>query len=213
MEFGRLMDIDIDLQSSFDAIELFDCVQASMVTGGEIKKHPAGAYLQKMPIDPISKLAAIPYDVAESKGYIKIDFLHLNILNTFKSKDEIRELLNKEPDWYLLRIPSVVKSLFQIHKHFDLIQRINPNSVQDLADCISLIRPSKYALVDAYLASKKVGNLNNFRNTVLYVSPKDGSAYYKKSHATAYALTITLQLHTIKISKDSEKASIHDETK
>lgn len=184
------MDIDIDFPTNFDPLDYFEnAVRASMVSDGELKKHTVGVYFQNIPKDKMTGLSAIPYQEAEELGYTKIDFLHLAILDSVSSKQELRELINKEPNWDLLMIPSIVQRLFQIHKHYDVVQTVNPRSVQELADVIALIRPGKRFLLELYKE-----NPNKVR-PILYAESE--GYYYKKSHAVSYALTIVLQLHLI----------------
>ncbi len=186
------MDVDIDLKTDFDPLDYFkDAVRASMVKDNQLVKHPAGAYLQPIPVDKVTGLAAIPYEQAEEMGYFKVDFLHLSLLDFFDSKDQIRTLLKQEPDWSLLEDSGVVEKLFQIHRHFELISQVKPRSVQELADCIALIRPGKRAMVQAYLKNREAVR------ELLYKKPDEGY-YFKKSHAIAYAMTIVLQLHLVK---------------
>ncbi len=187
------MDIDIDFQTSFDPADFFKGTKASIVTAGELRKHPAGFYLQPIPIDSITGLSAIPYKEAEDLGYFKIDFLHLSLLDDFGSKDEIRTLLNIEPDWSILEDPNIVKKLFQLHKHFDVIHIIQPRSVEDICDCVAIIRPGKKHLLKFYKENKEV------IREELYKKPDDPDKYFfKKSHALAYAMNVVLQLHLIK---------------
>jgi len=187
------MDIDIDFNSDFDPLDYFDeAVRASMVKDGQLKKHPVGAYFQHIPKDKITGLASIPYEQAEELGYFKIDFLHLSILDNFDNKDEIRALVKIEPDWSLLQDEEVVGKLFQIHRHYKVLSIVKPTSVQELADAISLIRPAKRQLLNAYPKNKELIRQE------LYRKPDDDQYYFKKSHAISYALTIVLQLHLIK---------------
>jgi len=187
------MDIDIDFPSDFDPLDYFDqAVKASMVKKGVLGKHPCGAYLQNIPTDKITGLSAIPYEQAEELGYFKIDFLHLSLLDNFESKDQIRKLVKIEPDWNLLQDEKNVEKLFQIHRHHNILVEVKPTSVQELADCISLIRPGKKHLLNGYSKNKQVVRQE------LYKNPGDDQYYFKKSHAIAYALTIVLQLHLIK---------------
>jgi len=188
------MDIDIDTKSSFNFLDhLPTAVKASRVDKGELRPHPAGAYLQDIPKDGITGLCAIPFKEAESLGYMKFDFLHINLLDSFESKEEIRELLKVEPDWSLLEHEENVKKLTQISRHFDLVYRLKPRSVEDIADLISLIRPAKRGLLEAYIEDKET------IRTLLYKKPEDPDRYYfKKSHSIAYSLNIVLQLHLLK---------------
>ncbi len=188
------MDVDLDFPSSFDPVEYFQqAVRASIVKKGELTKHPVGAYLQNIPRDPVTQLSAIPYEEAEQVGYFKIDFLHLSLLDDFATKEEIRTLLKIEPDWTLLQDEEQVTKLFQIHKHFKILTKIKPTSVQELADCIALIRPGKRHLLDAYTKNKLVVRQELYRRP-----DEEGQYYFKKGHAVAYALNIILQLHLIK---------------
>lgn len=186
------MDIDIDFPSTFDPTHIFEqAVRASMVKDGKLVKHPAGVYFQNIPVDCITGLASIPYEQAEDLGFMKIDFLHLNILDHFQSKVQIRDLINHEPNWDLLRSKTVVEKLFQLGKHFDVVEVIKPRSVLDLADCVAVIRPGKRYLLEEYDPHNKT----SFR-AKLY-KKQDGQYSYKKGHAISYAQTIVLQLHLI----------------
>lgn len=189
----KIPDIDIDLQTTFDPRSIFDNVTlASMIKNNKLVKHPCGAYFQSVPTDPVTNLCAIPYDIAPVYGLLKIDFLHLSILDVVTSKAEVRALINADPEWNLLEDKAVVEKLFQLGKHYELLKRVKPTSIQELADCIAMIRPNKKHYVDQYIADKY-----NIRQK-LYRSSDEDKSSYKKSHAIAYALTIVLQLHLIK---------------
>ena len=186
------MDIDIDVRGDFEPLKIFpDAVKASRVLDGKLLAHPCGVYFQDVPVDPITKLAAPPYDVAEALGCFKIDFLHLSVYDYFSSKAEILALINEEPDWNLLQIPSVVQQLFQLSKHHDVLQKIRPRSVLQLADCLALIRPGKLHLMEEYQSNPGYVRHELYRK-------EEGAYGFKKAHAVAYALAIVLQLHLIK---------------
>lgn len=185
------MDIDIDVKTSFTPKELFDntITHASIVENGKLKKHIVGNYFQNVPTDPITGLAAIPYDKAEQFGFIKIDILHLSVLDIFESKKEIKALLKKEPDWSLLLNKDVVSKLFHLSNHYDILKQIKPTCVLELADTLALIRPNKLCLIDKYIKDR-----DNVRKQ-LYT--KTDKSDLRKSHAIPYALLIVLQLHLI----------------
>lgn len=183
-------DVDIDVPPSFQPNDFFNWARASLVRDGELSQHPCGVYPQEIPIDPLTGLAAIPYDAAEELGYFKIDFLHLNVYRYFSSRSEITDLLKKEPDWLLLLVPSNHQKLFQLANHGDLLLKLQPENTEDLADVLALIRPGKRQLLALYQKDKKLAR------TLLWA--KDNDAYsFKKSHALSYALVIQLQLHLI----------------
>ena len=185
------MDVDIDTPPSVDIKAIFpEWTRASLVKDGVLRPHPCGYYPQAIARDPITGLAAIPYEEAERLGYFKIDFLHLSVYEHFKSRAEILELLKVEPDWGLLLIPSQQVKLFQLSKHGDILSVVRPRSVEELADVLALIRPGKKQLLKLYLSHRDA------TRRTLYA--KDESGYsFKKSHAIAYALVIVLQLHLI----------------
>lgn len=162
-----------------------------MVKKGELVKHPCGYYLQHIPVDSVTGLAAIPYNHAEEEGYFKIDFLHLSLLDNFKSKSEIKELLRTEPDWNLLTDPTVVPKLFQLHRNYSVLSKVKPTTVIEVADCIALIRPFKRELLEPYLIDKDRVRPH------LYRQDGDDKSSFKRAHAISYSLTVVLQLHLI----------------
>lgn len=183
-------DIDIDTTSDFIPKTIFpECVYASRVMNDELLKHPVGVHFQNIPIDPVTKLSAIPYNHISDHGYFKIDMLHVSVLDQFACKQDIKKLLKKQPDWSILLDSSHTHKLFQLNKHYDLLTKVKPKSIMELADCIALIRPGKMKLLNKYIANK------NFIRPILY--QKQSSSDYKKSHAVAYAHIVVLQLHLI----------------
>lgn len=190
-DINRLPDIDIDLDSSFDAKRVFGdhCIPASRYDKNEhdVKNHPCGVYFQNIPKDQITECAAIPHDVAGKFGYRKFDFLHLYFYDSFNSRRELEQLIDVEPDWDLLLDESVVKKLSQISKHYDVVSKVKPRSVDDLSDVLALIRPGKKHLLEDYLLGKIDRN-------DLYRKEIGNQYHYKKSHAVGYAIVVKVQL-------------------
>jgi hypothetical protein len=185
------VDIDIDTISTFDITKVIGtAVRATKLQDNKLKKHPVGIYLQYMAQDPLTKRAAIPYDIADKYGYTKIDILHLSALDVFDDKEQIKVLLKVQPDWSLLETEENVNKLFQIANHFKIINRIKPKNIMELADCIAFIRPGKFKWLQLYNINKKIAREK------LYT--KELSSDYKKSHAVAYAHIIFIQLHLLK---------------
>jgi DNA polymerase III alpha subunit len=188
---NNLPDVDIDFPTSFNPSAHFNWTRASILKDEELRPHPCGVYPQNIPIDSLTQLAAIPYAAAEELGYFKIDFLHLGIYDYFSSREEIEQLLEVEPDWELLQIPTEQKKLFQLSKHGDVLTEIKPRSIEELADALALIRPGKKQYLKLYRSNPEP------TKRILYSKSEDGYSF-KKSHAIAYALVIVLQLHLIK---------------
>lgn len=184
------MDVDIDIQRANKPEKFFDIVRASRVDKDQLKKHNVGVYFQNIPQDSLTHLSAIPYKEAEKIGFMKIDFLTLDLLDYFDSNEQIRKLIDIEPKWELLDSEENVKKLFQIKNHFRLIDDIKPRDIETLADCLALIRPGKRNLVYKYIKNKEEVR------KVLYI--KDSNYAFKRSHAIAYATNIVLQLHLLK---------------
>lgn len=195
------MDIDIDLAPGVYPDQLFkNAIKASRVEaikdedgnviGHELKEHNVGLYFQDIPIDTVTGYAAIPHKNSEEFGFYKIDMLTVNILQHFESKEEMRKLVDQEPDWDLLLEEKVVSRLFHLAKHFDVISKVKPRSIQELADVFALIRPNKRVLLDKYLKDPDKYRVELFTKRV----PED----MRKSHAIPYAMLIVLQLHLIK---------------
>lgn len=184
------MDIDIDVPPSFQPEALFPWTRAAVVRDGRYTSHPCGVYPQSIAIDPITGLAALPYDAAEEMGYFKIDFLHLNVYSHFKTRSEIDELLTKEPDWTLLQLPSNHPKLFQLANHGELLLDVKPQTIEELADVMALIRPGKRQLLGLYKKARDMGR------RALWARDEGGYSF-KKSHALSYAYVLVLQLHLI----------------
>ena len=116
----------------------------------------------------------------------------MSFLDHFENKKQIRTLLKREPNWNLLKRPLVVTKLIHLANHFEIVSKVAPQSIEELADILALIRPAKRYLLNAYLKDREAIRLE------LYRKPDEKNAkYYKKPHAIAYAHNIVLQLHLI----------------
>ena len=132
------MDVDLDTPTTFNPKDVFPTwVRASVVRDGKLTPHPVGVYPQAIPQDPLTKLSAIPYNEAETLGYLKIDFLHLKVYDNLLSRDQIQELVKLEPNWSLLELKYSHEKLFQMSKHGELLMMLKPKNIEELAvDCI-----------------------------------------------------------------------------
>jgi DNA polymerase III alpha subunit len=192
------MDVDIDVQPAALQAGLHkvfpNIVKASQVDEkrGILVPHNVGYYFQDVPIDPQTGLAAAPYQLAQELGCFKMDFLPLHALNRFESREDMLALLEVEPDWDLLLIPSVVQNLFQLSKHAELLSKLRPRSLLELADALALPRPKKAYMVPYYLTDKVQCR------KLLYAREEGDHTSFKKAHAIAYAMIVVLQLHLSK---------------
>jgi hypothetical protein len=186
-------DIDIDVPSDFDPLEVFPgVVRASRVLNEDLAPHPCGYYFQNIPVDPETELSAIPFKEAEKVGFTKIDFLHLHVYDDFQNQNEIRALLKIEPNWSeLLARKEIVETLFQLSKHWKTVDLIKPDSLPVVADIMALIRPGKKHLIRGY-ARGEVSPDDIY-------SPDAKGYVFKKSHAYGYAHVVKLQLNLISL--------------
>lgn len=193
------MDIDIDVQSQVNPEDIFNNITfASINESGKLKKHNVGVYFQNIPKDPETGLAAITYKKGLDLNFFKIDIIHLKLLDNFKSKGKLQKLMYEEPEWDLLSDESIVKKLFHLSKSYDLLQKIKPKSIMELADCLALIRPNKVILVDKYIKEKDKTAIRK----LLY--QKEDNSDLRKSHAIPYAYLIIAQLNLIKRELENE---------
>jgi hypothetical protein len=143
-------------------------------------------YLQPIPFDQLTGLSSIDYKEAEDRGYFKLDFLNNSAYTGIKDEAHLQKLLNEEPIWDLLQHGDVVSKLAHIHQYIDILNILKPTSVDGLAEVLAIIRPAK-----RYLLNESKENIKN----EVWTKPTDGSYYFKKAHAIAYAVSIVVQLN------------------
>tara|TARA_B100000989_G_scaffold156330_2_gene116715 strand:+ start:31042 stop:31626 length:585 start_codon:yes stop_codon:yes gene_type:complete len=181
-------DIDIDTKDRNILLDLIKHTSAGIVKDNIIKKHNTGVYVTDIPTDPLQAISSIDYNEAEDRGYFKLDILNVGIYEEVENEDHLIKLMSAEPDWNLLQHKEIVEQLFHIHNHFDIIKKLKPNSVEQLAAVLAIIRPAKRKL------------LNESWDTInkeVWAKPTDGTYFFKKSHAVGYALAIILQLNLL----------------
>lgn len=173
-------DIDIDVSSNTNKDDFGTRSIIYNEKTETITTHPSGYYLTKVPVDKVTGTCSIDYKDMELKGYKKVDLLTNNSYDKFTSKQDVLDHLHKEVPWEKFLDPEFVRQLPHISNHFDLVERVKPRSIDDLADILALIRPGKAHLVEDYIKDKDKTRRN------LYKRPKTG-AYFKKSHSYSYA--------------------------
>tara|TARA_B100001057_G_scaffold139632_1_gene139301 strand:- start:290 stop:892 length:603 start_codon:yes stop_codon:yes gene_type:complete len=195
-------DVDIDFFDREKALKLFKHTPASIIKEDKNEKHKTGVYFHSIPKDPISGNASIDYKTAEDRGYFKIDCLNVNIYKNVKDEQELVELMIQEPNWEMLKDKKIVDELFHLNGHFNIVSKLQPKTIEQIAAVLAIIRPAKRSLM--------YKNWNEIMQEV-WVKPTDGSYYFKKSHAIAYAQAIVVQMNLILIGKYT--FSVQPETK
>ena len=180
-------DLDMDLPDRSALLELINHIPASIIKNNEIESHNTGVYVQNIPVDPVTGLCSLDHKRAEDLGYMKLDFLNNSAYESIKSNEHLDDLLSKEPMWDLLEHEEVVKNLFQIHAHFDVVSKMKPKSIHELAVVLALIRPGKYHLIG-----------RSWADIEKEIWLRDSTGYiFRKSHAVAYSMIIVMQLNLL----------------
>lgn len=187
----RIFDIDIDVNSDCNREDFGTRGMIYNESLGRVLPHPAAVYLEPVPIDDITGLCAFDYEYGDEHGFIKVDMLTNKSYDLFKSKEEVIRAANTEPDWSLMEDEEFVTKLPQLANSAEIIRRIKPKSIQELADVLALIRPAKNHLVNAYIKNPKLVRVN------LYRKPINGGAYFKKAHAISYAVMIVAVMNKL----------------
>ena len=133
-------------------------------------------------------MCAVPYTEAEEREYFKIDFLNVGLYKGVRDEEHLVKLMNQEPLWDLLQQNEFVDLLFHLNGHGAILKKCCPTSVEQLAAILAMIRPAKRDLIGK--------DWTTIMKTVWTV-PETGEYYFKKSHATAYALAIVVQMNLI----------------
>ena len=185
-------DVDIDFFDRDGTLKLFKHAPASIIKDDKIEKHKTGVYFHAVPTHPVTGHSTLDYKKAEDRGYFKIDCLNVNIYKNIKSEQELVELMIEEPNWGMLKDPKVVENLFHLNSHFNIVSKLEPKNIEQLAAVLAIIRPAKRGLM--------------YKNWVdilkeVWLKPTDGSYFFKKSHAIAYAHAIIVQMNLLKRDK------------
>ena len=181
-------DIDIDFIDRDQALKLFEHIPASRVDNGKLVKHNTGVYLHEVPVDAVSGLCQIPYEQAENEKYFKIDFLNVGIYKGVRDEEHLNQLMETEPLWDLLLQDEFADLLFHLNGHGAILRKTCPSSVEELAAVLAMIRPAKRNLI---------GKSWTEIMKEVWIKPETSDYYFKKSHATAYAMAIVVQMNLI----------------
>lgn len=182
-------DIDIDFGNRERILEKINHISASMRNINPIRKHATGIHVTEIPYDPINNMSALDYEVAEDRGYLKIDMLNVHVYNMVRDENHLIQLMS-EPDWSMLCDSKIVEQLIHLGNHYNSIQRMPEpiNTVPRLAMFLAVIRPGKKHLIG--LPWSEVSKTIWER--------EEGTYSFKKSHAIAYANLVVVHMNLLK---------------
>lgn len=181
-------DVDIDVFRRDDILSGLDCVFGGIDRANKFEKHPTGVYFQNIPRDPVSNVATMDHRIANTYGYFKIDFLNVNLYEDVQSEEHLLSLINKEPPWDFLLYEDITDNLFQLNGHSKLLQKFKPQSIEDLAIILAIIRPAK-----AHLQSE---NWDTIKKAVWLKDDNEGYVF-KRCHSISYAIAIVVDLNLL----------------
>lgn len=182
-------DIDIDFADREQVINLLNVTPASILRDDKLVRHNTGVYATDIPVDPFTGQASLDYDTAEDRGYVKLDFLNVNLYKQVRDESHLVELM-QEPDWTKLYDPTVCAKLMHVNSHYDLLlQMPEPvDTIPRLAMFLAIIRPAKRHL--AGRTWKEVADS-------VWDRPTDDTYYFKKSHSLAYANLVVVNMNLL----------------
>lgn len=181
-------DIDIDFADREQILSLLDVTPSSIIRDGKLVRHNTGVHPTEIPVDPFTGWASLDYNDAEARGYVKLDFLNVNLYKQVRDEQHLVELM-QEPDWTKLYDPAICQQLIHVNNHYDtLLKMPEPvDTVARLAMFLAVIRPAKRHLIG-----------KSWKDVSLTIWDKvEGEYAFKKSHAVAYANLVVVNLNLL----------------
>lgn len=182
-------DIDIDFSDRTAILRYVDHTPAARLYEYPAKKHTTGVYVTAIPYNPVTDMAAIDYQDAEARGYIKLDFLNVHVYSHVKDESHLVEMM-EDPDWSLLTDRLFFEQLIHIGAHYDTMMRMPEpvDSIPRLAMFLAIIRPAKRHLIGKPWSevAKTIWDLDS-----------GGGYAFKRAHAVSYAHLVVVHMNLI----------------
>jgi hypothetical protein len=184
-------DIDIDFADRDQILKLIKYTPASILKDKQLTAHNTGVYVTSIPQDPFTGLASLDYKIAEDRGYLKLDFLNVNLYQRVSSPEHLEQLMQQTPDWNRLNTDQqFFEQLIHVNNHWNVLKKMPEavDSIPRLAMFLSVIRPAKRHLI---------GQSWKDVSATVWERPEDDTYYFKKSHAVAYAHLVVVNMNLI----------------
>lgn len=185
-------DVDIDFADRKQALALLEHIPASLRRNKNLERHNTGIYFHAVPIDPITKICSLPYDLAEARGFYKIDCLNVHVYEKIKDEQHLIKLMNQHIDYSIFDYEEFTKDIIHLGNHANLVSQLKPRSISDIAMILALIRPGKKHLIDT---CKKFG-FSSIKDEI-WTDSNTGSYIFKKSHAFSYAMLVKVHANLL----------------
>ena len=183
-------DIDIDFADRTSILQHIKHTPASILRDDKLTPHNTGVYVTQIPEDPMSGLASLDYEQAEAAGYVKLDFLNVNIYNQVQSEQHLDQLMHAQPDWQRFNTDQQFFSqLIHVNNHWNVLKRMPEpvDSIPRLAMFLAIIRPAKRHLI---------GQSWSTVSDSVWERTEEGYQF-KKSHAVAYAHLVVVNMNLL----------------
>jgi len=181
-------DIDIDFADREQILSLIDATPASIIKEN-LTKHNTGLYVTEIPQDPFTGYASLDYNDAEERGYIKLDFLNVNLYKQVRDETHLVELM-REPDWTKLYDRTICEQLIHVNNHYDTLIKMPEavDTIPRLAMFLAIIRPAKRHLIG-----------RTWKDVSASIWDKvEGDGYsFKKAHAISYSQLVVVNLNLL----------------
>jgi DNA polymerase III alpha subunit len=178
-------DIDIDFADRNIILNKIQHRVAKLDTG---KKHNTGVYVTEIPHNPFNEIATIDHKEADARGYFKLDFLNVSIYKDVRDEAHLTQLMDTQPLWQLLEHKEFSNQVFHLNGHSELLKQLKPQSVEQLAAVLAMIRPAKRHLVNETWQTI---------NEEVWKKPSSGEYYFKKAHAISYAMACVVHMNLL----------------
>ena len=181
-------DIDIDFADREQVLNLLDITPASIIKDNKLTRHNTGVYATDIPVDPFTGYASLDYQIAEDRGYMKLDLLNVHVYKQVRDETHLIELM-QEPNWTKLYDPAICAQLIHVNNHYDtLLKMPDPvDTIPRLAMFLAVIRPAKRHLIG-----------KTWKDVAMTVWDKvEGEYSFKRAHAVAYAQLVVVNLNLL----------------
>lgn len=181
-------DIDIDFADRDSALRLITHTPAVIMGPGQARRHNTGVYVTDIPSDPRTGCASIDHRAAQTRGYLKLDFLNVWVYRHVRDPQHLTQLM-AEPDWTQLRDPQFFAKLIHLGRHYET-QLAMPEPIDSrarMAMFLSVIRPGKRHLIGQTWAEV---------SKTVWLRSEEGY-WFKKSHAVAYANLVVVHMNLL----------------
>jgi hypothetical protein len=183
-------DIDIDFANREDILKLIKHTPASILRDDKLVAHNTGIYVTDIPDDPFTGLASLDYERAEARGYLKLDFLNVNVYKNVRDEAHLTQLMTMTPDWTRFNTDQAFfEQLIHVNNHWAVLKRMPEpvDSIPRLAMFLAVIRPAKRHLIGM-----------SWAEVAKTIWDKTEEGYqFKKSHAVAYAHLVAVNMNLL----------------